>query len=293
MKVTPKQRRKVSRSGRLTATEARARIHALNRDPEFAQRFLAGDVAAQREMDRLNRIVASAVAKTAAKERRRIQKATQDATKAVGDDPVSRLTWLVNFAQLKPEDLPKSDPHEMENLDDVKEFTQGPFSTRSDKSSVALGHSLTWPWQHQPGGWRKALAVFAVGKLKEFVQGGTSIRPADLGNFEIRLDRIGQRTAAYYEGDGPAAFAMELARVLAAEGQRIHTCASRPCGHLFVQRKRGKFCSARCSHRERQRLWRNKLPPEERYKERFARYVKSAAHEVSPRGPRKPKQEES
>jgi hypothetical protein len=265
MKVTPKKRK------RLNATEARSRVSALHRDLAFVQRYLANDEGAHRTMDRLLRVIVRSEKGARAKERLRFEQTIRK----VGEDSVSRLAWLVEFAQLKPEELQLPDPPKpagdgalLLGLEDVQAFARGPFPERK-----SLGHSLRWPPHLEWLGTRKALARFAYDKLQDLIEGGTSIRPSDYGQLEIRLDRFGDDTAVHFEGDGPAAFAMEAARVLTEEGRRLRKCASQPCGRFFVQRKRGQFCSARCSHRERQRTWYGNLSPEERYEERRARYI--------------------
>src|ERR1700736_2335883 len=89
MKVRPKNRK------RLNATEARARISALHRDSAFVQRFLSNDAGAHREMDRLLRILVCADKVARAKERLRFQ----ETIAKVGEDAVSRLSWLVEFSE--------------------------------------------------------------------------------------------------------------------------------------------------------------------------------------------------
>src|SRR6266705_2288685 len=140
MRSRPKHNARASRRTRLTVTRAHARISALQRDSAFFQRFLAGDSTARKEMERLLRIVAPwTVGEAAAKERLRIQ----EIVRKIGEDAVSRLSWLVDFAQLKPEELTPPGPPKpiarskknkipalllsLENLDDVKAFARGPF----------------------------------------------------------------------------------------------------------------------------------------------------------------------
>jgi hypothetical protein len=47
--------------------------------------------------------------------------------------------------------------------------------------------------------------------------------------------------------------------VIGAERRRVHQCASADCRRLFVKRKRGAFCSRRCTLRESMRNWRASL----------------------------------
>lgn len=275
MTVTPNSHK------RLNATEARARFSALHRDPAFVQRFLADEAGARREISRLLRVIDRAEKDARAKSQLRFARTIKN----IGEDTVSRLSWLVQFSQLRLEDFT------LVGLNDLQAFAEGPFAVdKRGGSRKGLGPMLRWPHLER-GRTREALARFAYDKLREFFDGGTSILAADHGRLEIRIDRFDGEAVAHFEGAGAAAFAMEVARVLTEEGMRLRKCASQSCGRFFVQRKRGRFCSTRCSHRERQRTWHDNLSPDERYKERFARYVKSADHTVKPRGPRKPTQE--
>jgi hypothetical protein len=125
---------------------------------------------------------------------------------------------------------------------------------------------------------------------------GYTFRPAEFGGLVRRVQRFPVPNGpalilAIDVGDLPAHFVMEIAEVIEREGNRIAKCISESCGRLFVRRKRGLYCSLRCSRRERQRQYRKNLTVRERYEIRRTQYVKAVDRVdknkvIRPRGPR-------
>jgi hypothetical protein len=206
--------------------------------------------------------------------------AQRRAYKVVGADQVSRLGWLIEFSWRTPDQIRALSDSDLVNLDaEVATFARG-------KPRRGFGHAMRSPgWI---GGMRDELcklATFTKRKVADFMTGEVVIRPSEFGRFAHCFNRsLGQD---WYEGDRGAIFAEELRLAIKAEGQRIQLCASAPCARPFVKRKRGEFCSSRCSRRERMRRYRKNLSPEDRYLDRHARYIKSVprGHIVNPRGP--------
>jgi hypothetical protein len=210
----------------------------------------------------------------------------------VGRDQAGRLAWLVDFAHRPLEQIRSMDDESLRLLNaEVRMFARGfdrAFSMVGPGPSDVIRDELS------------ALATFANKAIYEFLRtGGVSFAPSAVQEpgdraLEKRVDRLGSKVVGYYEGPRAQVFVMRCSEAFEAEASRLAKCASVGCGRVFVQRKRGKYCSGRCSLRERMRRYRKKLTPKVRYEIRHAQYVKSVnrvdpSRVIRPRGPRSSK----
>jgi hypothetical protein len=83
-------------------------------------------------------------------------------------------------------------------------------------------------------------------------------------------------------GDSREVFRMVALDLIAAEGRRVARCSWKPCGTLFVRRKRGEYCSKRCSQRARTRRYYDTHPLEQRSEKRHGWYVQKVRRELGP-----------
>jgi hypothetical protein len=205
--------------------------------------------------------------------------ARERAYSKLGGSPVSRIVWLVNFAQVPS--IEGLSPAALLELDtEVSQFAtggevKGPGSRPGSEAEIRMELSR--------------LTRFAAEAINGFLTAeGYSFRPFEFGSMVRHVQRFGRKIVASSEGDRATHFVMEAARFIEREGNRITTCASVPCGRMFVKRKRALYCSARCSQRERIRRHRKKLTTQDRYLIRHTQYVKSLPKNrvVRPRGPR-------
>jgi hypothetical protein len=205
----------------------------------------------------------------------------------VGGDQASRLSWLLDFAHRPAEQIRSMDYMSLCLLNaEVREFAKG------------LGQAFGSPHPRQTDRVRDELcllAEFANTSVYEFLRTGTvsfapySLQKPDEPAWEKRVERRGAKVVGYYAGPQRQMFVMQCSAAFEAEAARISKCASVGCGRVFVQRKRGLYCSGRCSLRERMRRYRKKLSKQDRYEIRHVRYVKDSEHVVRPQGPRRSK----
>ena len=205
----------------------------------------------------------------------------------VGADQAARLAWLLDFAHRPIEQIRSMDDKSLRQLDaEVREFARG-FERSPSMVSPA--------WNDGIKDELCALVTFANSATYEFLRaGGVSFAPSVLQKPDDRplgkrVDRVGSKIVGYYEGPRAQVFVMRCGEAFESEASRISRCASVGCGRVFVQRKRGRYCSGRCSLRERMRRYRKKLSKRDRYEIRHVRYVKDSDHVVRPQGPRRSK----
>jgi hypothetical protein len=94
---------------------------------------------------------------------------------------------------------------------------------------------------------------------------------------------LNENFAPSWGGDRREVFRMAALDLLIAEGQRVAQCSYRPCPNLFVRRKRGAYCSKRCSQRARTLRYYEKHPLKERSEKRHAWYVEKVRRKCGPK----------
>lgn len=207
----------------------------------------------------------------------------------VGGDQAARLAWLLDFAHRPFEQIRSMDYMSLYLLNaEVREFAKGlgqGFASPNPRPTDRVRDELC------------LLAKFANTAVYEFLRTGTvsfapySLQKPDEPALEKRVERHGSTVVGYYAGPQRQVFVMQCSAAFEAEASRLTKCASTGCGRVFVQRKRGQYCSGRCSLRERMRRYRKKLTKQDRYEIRHVQYVKSVdpKHIVRPQGPRRSK----
>jgi hypothetical protein len=86
-----------------------------------------------------------------------------------------------------------------------------------------------------------------------------------------------------WSDDFRALFLLAVVDVLEAEGMRIRRCGQEDCGRLFARHRRAKYCSSRCSQKERDARFRNRLNKTDR-RERRHQYYKNQVARTRGRG---------
>jgi hypothetical protein len=206
--------------------------------------------------------------------------------------PLSQLEWLLAFAERPSSTIETLNDVELAKLSaEVCAFTE--VSDRKPRLQFTI-----------PGS-RPEIST-EVSKLARYAEqavagvlspSGYLFAPAEFGRLARHLQRTPRPKQPKFIlardiGDLSAHFVMETANIIEREGDRIEKCISESCGRLFVKRKRGLYCSPRCSRRERQRSYRKGLTSKERYEIRYAQYVKTVNRQdktkvIRQRGPRR------
>jgi hypothetical protein len=185
----------------------------------------------------------------------------------VGRTPISRLSWLLNFAADMPEKLSALDQSALADLAAaIWTFAElGRVGTMTRDASKPVSASEVADLAQTVSEGIKRLCG------PEPDVAGWQFEPAKFG----RLHRAVQaRTFQnYYFGDFRPVFLMAVADLLREEGRRIKTCAWGQCSRFFVRRKRGAYCSGACSQKARTKRYRDAQGPEWR-KKRHAYYVR-------------------
>ncbi len=192
-----------------------------------------------------------------------------EATRRVGTDDRQRLNWLLEFAYRAPEKVAQLS---------VTERTQLGFD-------LLFFAGLPNPSQLPP---LAEVAVFA----REIRNGIEQLQRAF--HWDIQLPgnagivrtirprprwRAGRITLVGYQSflssdDFRTSFLLRAADVVEAEGTRIRVCAQKDCGRVFARHRRARYCSARCSQKERDFRFRNRHTKSERSVRRH-RYYKN------------------
>jgi hypothetical protein len=199
------------------------------------------------------------------------------ATHRVGTDDRKRLSWLLEFVYLSPEKLAQLS---------ATERTQLGFD-------LAYFVSLPRPWELPP---LKKIAVFA----SEVRNGIEQLTPTSHWTIKLPKDCTIERTIeprrvrragrsmfdgfqSYYTSDDfQAAFLLYAADAIEAEGARIRVCAQKDCGRRFARHRRARYCSPRCSQKERDFRFRKRLTKTERSQRRHCYYKSRMARKGGP-----------
>jgi hypothetical protein len=206
---------------------------------------------------------------------------------------LSKLEWLIDFA--------RTPSLSIETLTEMS-LTKLHAEVRAFSLSVSDPESVKVVTHHRGGSEvRKQISTLArvaeraiAGVLSE---DGYSFSPSEFGRTvrhvrQIPGDGGPALIIASDHGDLSAHFVEATDEIIESDGDRISKCISKDCERLFVKRKRGLYCSLRCSRRERQRLYRKNLTAQDRYDLRRAQYIKAVDKidqnkVVRSRGPRR------
>jgi hypothetical protein len=149
----------------------------------------------------------------------------------VGSSDVARLAWLLDLLNRPSETLATWSDKEFENLEsEVALFCEPLGSIAGGKSGRLTVDSLVE---------LSSAVLVLVEALLDDSSGELQIPTVTLS----MIPNSGCR----YMGTPDALFRLTAAKLIEAEGHRIRRCARQGCGRLFVHRKRGLYCSRRCS----------------------------------------------
>lgn len=191
------------------------------------------------------------------------------ATRRVGTDDRKRLSWLLEFVYLTPEKIAQLSATERTQL-------------RFDLAYFAnlRGLSRLPPLEE--------IVIFA----SEIRNGIEHLTPMSHWTIKLPRDSIVERTieprpkrrgghtmlvgyqSFYTSDDFRTSFLLNAADAIEAEGTRIRVCAQKDCGRRFARHRRARYCSARCSQKERDFRFRKRLTKTARSKRRH-RYYKN------------------
>jgi len=190
------------------------------------------------------------------------------ATRRVGTDDRKRLSWLLEFVYLSPEKIAQLSASERTQLG----FDLAFFASRK-------------PWELPP---LEEIAIFA----SEIRNGIEQLRSTTRWIIKLPKDSIVERIieprpkrrgghtrivgfqSFYTSDDFRTSFLLCAADAVEAEGTRIRVCAQKDCGRMFARHRRARYCSPRCSQKERDFRFRKRLTKTAR-SERRHRYYKN------------------
>lgn len=191
------------------------------------------------------------------------------AKRRVGTSDLEQLRWLLEFLQSKADHQAQSSEDKQQQLKFDLAYLTGwpdPYQLPPHEEIVRLANEVTTNIRELIRTSRWTLRLPGTAELTR------TIRPRAVTRAEgLVLDGF----ASYYGSDDfRSAFLLRVADVVEAEGTRIRTCAQNECQRLFARHGRAKYCSSRCSQRERDSRFRQRRPKIELSKRRH-RYYKN------------------
>lgn len=189
--------------------------------------------------------------------------------------PVERLGWLLKFVDLVRDGALKSGG-------DVARWNAELFAF-----AYVAGHQPQPPHRRDVT-WRLGLTADELVEvsrqvkqaIEKLLAGDMWVLWLDRGKLSANLTSPKHgRPQAYYAGDSDLVLMLAVRELLASEGSRIAKCGGPGCEQLFVRRKRGSYCSKRCSQRARTLRYYEKHAPDERSNKRHDWYVEKVRRE--------------
>jgi hypothetical protein len=195
------------------------------------------------------------------------------ASHTVGGDDRQRLSWLLEFAYRAPEKVAQLSATERTQWG----FDLAYFAGLSDPSQIPPFEELTsFAGEIRNGIERLLRTTRWVIKLPKDSGIERVIAPRDMRRAG-RIKLVGFHSF-YGSDDFRISFLLRAADVVEAEGTRIRVCAQKDCGRMFARHRRARYCSPRCSQKERDARFRKRFTTSERstrrqryYKNRMAR----------------------
>ena len=149
----------------------------------------------------------------------------------VGSSEVARLAWLLDLLNRSSESLATLSDKEVENLErEVALFCEPLGSIAGGKSGRLTVDGLME---------LSSAVLVLVEALLDDSTGELQIPTVTLA--------IIPKSGCRYMGTPDTLFRLAAAKLIETEGRRIRRCARQGCGRLFAHRKRGLYCSQRCS----------------------------------------------
>lgn len=205
-------------------------------------------------------------AKAMKEEARYVEHRLGGALTRVGNTPMERLQWLLDFMRRDLDGLGKGD---LLNLhDDFHAFT------------FRSGVRTSWGDPYKEG--------FTLEQRKKVQEEIQSIIGAVVSgqtcNYELPAQRIigrrrkdGRVVVILKGGDLHTQVLSMMEEILKAEGHRLKVCPESQCQRVFAAVKRQAYCSVHCSQSARTRRYFENHSKEELSKKRKARYERSLA----------------
>ncbi|MDO8434886.1 MAG: CGNR zinc finger domain-containing protein [Candidatus Binatus sp.] len=191
------------------------------------------------------------------------------ATRRVGSDDRKRLSWLLEFVYLSEEKLAELSESEKAQL----------------CFDLAYFANISGQWELPP--------LEEIASLASEIRNGIDrLRRTRRWVIELPKDSIIERIieprpkrraghirldgyhSFYGSDDFRTSFLLCAADTAEAEGTRIRVCAQKDCGRMFARHRRARYCSSRCSQKERDLRFRKRFTKTER-RERRQRYYKN------------------
>lgn len=204
----------------------------------------------------------SVTAKTDAVERKLASKLRR-ARNRVGSSPLDRLKWLLEFAEFTGASEENAADPENANAE-IAEFTRS-FSGFPIREKAITGL--------RRGMYEKLQRWVKEGRL----QINWSELGSDFARVVVKSSRTGDTLNRYQGIQG--GFLMACGDLIEREGSRIARCQGPGCDRLFVRRKRGNYCSRRCSQRMRSERFRMSHSREELSEARHQAYKEKVRRE--------------
>jgi hypothetical protein len=165
------------------------------------------------------------------------------AGRLVGRNDAARLRWLIGFA----EGADALATRAQGELDIVGAMIRA-FAERAGSVAEHVGEPLTRATVID-------LAQVTRDNLRAYAKGATpTFPPLDFQFLEFAL--VPGEKRGPWMGPWRSLFLIALADVVRSEHDRLRACSLPECGRLFFRRKRGLYCSRRCSKEQRMRRFR-------------------------------------
>jgi predicted RNA-binding Zn ribbon-like protein len=209
--------------------------------------------------------------------------------------PVQRLRWLLQFTELASERASSL------SREDAAHWTAELFAF-----AFAAGHQFSPPSRKKK---EEATGILNAKEIIELAQqmkqAVTKLVAGETWAFWLSSGLMAQLTSPQkkpprilWAGAYEPVVMLTARELLAAESHRIAKCNGPGCERLFVRRKRGAYCSKRCSQRARTLRYLSSLSPEEKRQLRHDYYAakvrqqKGTAIKVRQNQPIRPRPEE-
>jgi CGNR zinc finger len=184
------------------------------------------------------------------------------AAERVGKTWIEELQWLADFAQKTPDQL----THELSDPESLLVYEVGWFSRMVSIAFTKMDRA-----------WIVDAAGSLERELRSLLERGHAIFHATEVTFVLnrRTDESWKRSGraskleAFHRAENPVTrFLLSAYRLLELEGVRLRLCAVPDCRRIFVRKKRGIFCSKKCSRREQTRRYRERHPEHAKIRQR-------------------------
>jgi len=192
--------------------------------------------------------------------------------------PLQRIQWLVQFAVLASSDPARLTGAELARWNgEILGFAsaagqpQPLFRMKRDARLGSLGMTAEEIVEFAQR-IRDALVKLIGGEMWAFANSGLQV------DISLTSPKHGPPQRVY-SGDMRGILIMAALDALVVESHRLAKCQRPGCERLFVRRKRGSYCSKRCSQRARTLRYLSSISAEKQREQRHAHYVAKVRRE--------------